>query len=118
MRTVTTRAATIRTVAFSLSVKRTASLDACLARSFFLLGLPPALIGSLLMLRWLVLYLAGTDRAHVPSLIAAAVLLIMAFLLWLMALIGELLAINRRLLQDIQYELRKSRIAPQAKDRP
>lgn len=87
-------------------------------RSFFLLGLPPAVIGALLMLRWLVLYLAGTDRTHVPSLIAAAVLLIMAFLLWLMGLIGELLAINRRLLQDIQYELRKDRVSRQAKDRP
>ncbi|OYW46181.1 MAG: glycosyl transferase [Sphingomonadales bacterium 32-68-7] len=87
-------------------------------RSFFLLGLPPAVIGALLMLRWLALYLAGTDRAHVPSLIAAAVLLIMAFLLWLMGLIGELLAINRRLLQDIQYELRRGRSAVQPKDRP
>lgn len=87
-------------------------------RSFFLLGLPPAVIGALLMLRWLVLYLAGTDRAHVPSLIAAAVLLIMAFLLWLMGLIGELLAINRRLLQDIQYELRRGRTAGRAKERP
>lgn len=75
-------------------------------RSFFFLGLPLALVGALLALRWFVLFVAGTPRAHVPSLVAGAVLLIVAALLWVAGLIGELLAINRRLLQDIQYMLR------------
>jgi glycosyltransferase involved in cell wall biosynthesis len=76
-------------------------------KTFFLLGLLPALIGSFLMIRWLVLYFAGTERAHVPSLVAGAVLLISALLLWVAGLLGELFAINRRLLQDIQYMLRR-----------
>jgi len=76
-------------------------------KTFFLLGLLPALIGSALMLRWLILYFGGTERAHVPSLVAAAVLLIGALLFWVAGLLGELFAINRRLLQDIQYMLRR-----------
>jgi hypothetical protein len=76
-------------------------------KTFFLLGLLPAFLGSLLMLRWLVLYFGGTERAHVPSLVAAAVLLIGALIFWVAGLLGELFAINRRLLQDVQYMLRK-----------
>jgi len=49
----------------------------------------------------------GTERAHVPSLVAAAVLLIGALIFWVAGLLGELFAINRRLLQDIQYMKRK-----------
>ena len=85
-------------------------------KSFFLLGLPPAILGSLLMVRWLALSLGGTDRTHVPSLVAAAVLLIAALLFWVAGLLGELFAINRRLLQDIQYMLRKSRAPARADD--
>jgi glycosyltransferase involved in cell wall biosynthesis len=75
-------------------------------RTFFLLGLPPALLGSAILLRWLWLFAQGTERSHVPSLIAAAILLLGAALLWMLGLVGELLAINRRLLQDIQRRLR------------
>ena len=76
-------------------------------KTFFLLGLLPALFGAALMLRWLILYFGGTERAHVPSLVAAAVLLIGALIFWVAGLLGELFAINRRLLQDIQYMMRR-----------
>jgi glycosyltransferase involved in cell wall biosynthesis len=76
-------------------------------KTFFLLGLMPALLGAILLMRWLLLYVAGTERAHVPSLVFAAVLLMAALLFWVAGLLGELFAINRRLLQDIQYMLRK-----------
>jgi glycosyltransferase involved in cell wall biosynthesis len=77
-------------------------------KAFFLLGLPPAIIGSALMLRWLWIFLNGSERAHTPSVVAAAVFLIAAFLMWLLGLLGELLAINRRLVQDLQYQVRKA----------
>ena len=75
-------------------------------RTFFYMGLPLALMGAFLASRWLVLFLEGTPRAHVPSPIAGAVLLIVAALFFVAGLIGELMAINRRLLQDVQYMLR------------
>ena len=78
------------------------------AQSFFVLGSLPFGIGFLLGVRWLVLFFEGTDRAHVPSLILAAILLLSGFLLWLMGLIGQLLSINRRLLEDAQLTARKA----------
>ena len=50
-------------------------------KTFFLLSLLPALLGTGLMIRWLVLFYMGTERAHVPSLVVAAVMLIAALLL-------------------------------------
>jgi glycosyltransferase involved in cell wall biosynthesis len=82
-------------------------------RSFFLLSLAPASFGLFLALRWLWLYFDGTPqsdgtvRTHVPSLVASAVLLIIAVLCWVAGLLGEQFAINRRLLQDIQYMVRR-----------
>lgn len=75
-------------------------------KTFFLLGTIPGVLGAILALRWLILWFGGTDRAHVPSLVAAAVLLLSCLIFWVAGLLGELFAINRRLLQDIQYTLR------------
>ena len=74
--------------------------------TLFLVGAVPILIGSLFGLRWLVLYYAGTEHAHVPSLVFAAVLVVSGLLLWVCGVIGEMLKINRMLLEDIQYHLR------------
>ena len=76
-------------------------------KAFFMLGSFPGVFGAALMLRWIYLYARGTGHPHVPSLVAAAVLLILAFLMWMLGLVGEVLAINRRLLQDVQYRVRK-----------
>lgn len=78
-------------------------------KTLFALGLIPGLLGILLSVRWLVLYFGGTDRAHVPSLVAAAVLLLSGLLFWAAGLLAELQGINRRLLQDVQYMLRRQR---------
>jgi len=78
-------------------------------RTFLVLGTIPLFAGSALSLRWLILFMAGSERAHLPSLIAASVLLIAGFLMWLCALLGELVGINRRLLEDTQYQLRRAR---------
>ncbi|WP_152047154.1 glycosyltransferase family 2 protein [Aureimonas psammosilenae] len=80
-------------------------------QTFLVLSLAPFALGALLCLRWLVFYFEGAERAHVPSLIAAAVLLILAFLCWLCALLGELNRINRRLLEDTQYRLKRAQFA-------
>lgn len=80
-------------------------------RTFLTLGAVPVLLGSALILRWLVLFMGGAERTHLPSLIVAAVLLLGGFLLWLCALLGELIGINRRLLEDTQYQLRRERFA-------
>ncbi len=77
-------------------------------RTFFLLGAVPGVAGLVLAVRWIVLSVLNIGGTHVPSLVAAAVLVMLAALMWVVALLGELFAINRRLLQDIQYTLRRN----------
>ncbi len=77
-------------------------------RTFFSIGLFFFLIGFGLGIRWLYLFfVAGPERTHVPSLILASICVILGFLIGTMAIIGDLLAVNRKLLEDIQYRVRK-----------
>lgn len=91
----------------SKSILRTALVYAP-GKFLFRLSLPLLVAGLILIGRWLWLTIDGTDRAHVPSLVAAAGLLLTSVMLWVAAITGEQMAINRRLLQDIQYRLRKN----------
>lgn len=82
--------------------------------SFFtILGAIPFSIGFLIGVRWLWLYLVffeQTGRSHVPSLILAAILLLMGFQLWIFGLMADLMSVNRKILEDIQLRTRKNDI--------
>jgi glycosyltransferase involved in cell wall biosynthesis len=84
---------------------------------FLILGSVPMVFGAFLLARWLILYFGGTDRAHVPSLVAAAIAIVVGSLFWLAGLLGVLHGINRRLLEDMQYKLRSQRLALYAERR-
>jgi glycosyltransferase involved in cell wall biosynthesis len=78
-------------------------------RFFFSAGLIPFLIGVALSIRWLVLFvLEDPTRARAPSLIAAAVFILIGVQLWTFGLIADLLAANRILLEDVQLRLRRA----------
>jgi glycosyltransferase involved in cell wall biosynthesis len=78
-------------------------------RFFAVLGAVPFSLGVLLMLRWLILFLfvTGTTRTYLPSLVVAAVLVMVGVQLWVIGLLADLIAVNRRLLEDIQLRLRR-----------
>jgi glycosyltransferase involved in cell wall biosynthesis len=79
-------------------------------RFFLWVGALPFLAGVLLGARWLWLYFFDFDisgRTHLPSLIAAAVCTLTGFLLWLLGLVGDLIAVNRKLLEDIQLRTKR-----------
>ncbi len=76
-------------------------------RFFVVLGSLPFGIGLLIGLRWIVLYLSGSTRAHVPSLVLAAILLLAGFQLWVVGLLADLLSVNRKLMEDVQVRLRR-----------
>jgi glycosyltransferase involved in cell wall biosynthesis len=81
-------------------------------RFFTALGAVPFAAGALLGVRWLALYLEGTPRTHVPSLILAAILILIGFQLWVFGLVADLMAKNRRLLEDIQVRVRRAEHDP------
>jgi glycosyltransferase involved in cell wall biosynthesis len=75
---------------------------------FFLsLGLALFVIGLFLDLRWVILYFDNPERARVPSLILGLTFTIGAFLSVSIGILGDLLAVNRKLLEDIRYRLIK-----------
>jgi hypothetical protein len=80
-------------------------------RTFAAIGLVPFTVATILGLRYLLMVVfVDPTRAHTPSLILAAVLYTLAFILWAVGGLGELLAVNRRLLEDIQTEQRRARL--------
>jgi glycosyltransferase involved in cell wall biosynthesis len=76
-------------------------------RSFMLIGSILFLIGFMIGLRFLYLYLIGEGEGHIQSVILSAVLLGMGFQTMLVALVADLEATNRKLMEDVQYMLRK-----------
>jgi hypothetical protein len=78
-------------------------------KAFFLLGLVPLSASLVLIFRWMALRAVESGGTHVPSLVAAAILMTLAALLWMGGLLGELIGINRRLLEEVQYSLRRER---------
>ncbi|MEA3640711.1 MAG: glycosyltransferase family 2 protein [Lamprobacter sp.] len=62
-------------------------------------------LGVLIGLRFLWFYLVGSGAGHVQSLILASVLLGMGFQTILVAFLADLLAANRRLLEDVRFRL-------------
>ncbi|MEO0015380.1 MAG: hypothetical protein RLZZ535_3769 [Cyanobacteriota bacterium] len=78
---------------------------------FMMLGSVPFSLGFLLCCRWLWLFwgIIGDDPAkpRVPSLILAAMLILIGVQLWIFGLIADLMGVNRQLLEDIQLRLRR-----------
>jgi len=77
-------------------------------RFFMITGSVPFAMGALIGVRWLVLYLSGTPRTHVPSLILASILILIGVQLWVFGLVADLLSVNRKMLEDIQLRIRRS----------
>ena len=76
-------------------------------RFFISLALVLGLIGLVLVSRFLYYYWTGDGNGHVQSLIFAAVFLLSSLQLGIIAIVGDLLSINRRLLEDIQTRIKK-----------
>lgn len=77
--------------------------------SFFTIpGAIAILAGVILGLRFLYFYLiTNTGAGHIQSLILVAVLLILGFLLVIFGLIADLVSVNRKLLENVDYRLQR-----------
>ena len=82
-------------------------------RFFMSIGLVLFSIGLLIGLRYtyylIYHFITGADiAAHVQSLILASILIGIGFQTMLVAFLADLLSVNRKLMEDIQYRLRKN----------
>lgn len=74
---------------------------------FFYIGFALFFLGFLLGARFLFFYFTVGASGHIQSLILSAILIGMGSQTILVAFLADLLSINRKLLEDIQYKLRK-----------
>ena len=76
-------------------------------RFFISLATILGILGLAIEIRFLYYFSLGDGNGHVQSLIFAAVFLISAVQLGIIAILGDLLSINRRLIEDVQTRLKK-----------
>jgi glycosyltransferase involved in cell wall biosynthesis len=74
---------------------------------FTVAGAAVGLVGLLLGLRFLYYYLTGGGAGHVQSVILSALLLGVGFFLVVAGLIADLISVNRKLLERVDYRLRR-----------
>jgi len=72
------------------------------------LGAVVFIIGLGLGIRYLYFVFMGDTSGHVQSLLLMTVLLLLGTQLFLIGLLGDMIASNRKLLEDIQYRVRKN----------
>ncbi len=63
--------------------------------------------GFILGLRWLIYFIIGTERTRVPSLILTAILILTGVFFFFLGFVADLIAVNRKILEENQYRLRK-----------
>lgn len=80
-------------------------------KCFTYLCAPFLAIGLGISIRFLILFMQGKGGGHVQSLILACTLLIMGFLTFMIGLVSDLMASNRRILTDTQYHVRRMEYA-------
>jgi glycosyltransferase involved in cell wall biosynthesis len=76
-------------------------------RFFMSVGVTVLSLGMIGGIRFLYYYATGNGAGHVQSLILASILLGVGFQTILTAFLADLLAVNRRLMEDVQFRVKK-----------
>lgn len=76
-------------------------------KTFSIIALIPLIIGLAIDIRYLIFVIIGQDGGHIQSLILGSTLIMVGFMTFVIGLLADLIAKNRKLLEDIQYHVRK-----------
>jgi glycosyltransferase involved in cell wall biosynthesis len=76
-------------------------------KTFFAIGAVLVFLGVILGGRFLWYFLEGNRGGHIQSLILAAVFLITGFHTWLIALLADLISVNRKLSEDVLVRVKR-----------
>ncbi len=73
---------------------------------FMSIGMVLVLVGMAIGARFLYFYICGSGSGHIQSLILASILIIIGVQTGVVGLLGDIIAANRKLLEDVQYRLK------------
>ncbi len=74
---------------------------------FSIIGALVFLLGAVIGVRFLVFFFSGSGNGHVQSLILASTLMLLGFQTIIVGLQADLIAANRKILEDIQYRVKR-----------
>lgn len=74
---------------------------------FVVLGLIPIIAGVILGLRFVIAFMFGNGGGHIQSLILVSLLIIIGVMLWVIGVLADTIAANRKIMQDIQVRVRR-----------
>lgn len=77
-------------------------------RFFSIIGSVLFFIGFVIGARFTFYYFEGTGDGHIQSLILAAVLLLASVQMFSLGFMGDIIAANRKILEDVQYRVKKT----------
>jgi glycosyltransferase involved in cell wall biosynthesis len=78
---------------------------------FATIGTLPFVLGLALFVRWVLLWAFADEYAsHVPSLVLAAVLVLIAVQIWVIAFLADLMAANRRVQSEVRLRERRAEL--------
>ena len=86
-------------------------------KAFTYISILPILTGFLIGLRFIYYLIVQGGGGHVQSLILACTLIIIGFLTFMIGLVSDLMASNRRILADTQYHVRRMEYEMMEKDK-
>ncbi len=82
---------------------------------FTIVGAVPFVIGLALGIRFLVFFVHGAGMGHIQSLIFASTLMMLGFMTFVLGLQADIIAANRKLLEDIQFRIRRLEVGEDKK---
>ena len=76
-------------------------------RFFTAVGMIPLIAGIILGIRYIIFMCMEQAGGHIQSLILASILILMGFMTIIIGLQADIIAANRKILQDIQYRIKR-----------
>ena len=74
---------------------------------FSICGLIPFMVGLVYIIRFLVFFARGNGSGHTQSLVFATMLIIIGIMTFILGLQADIIAANRKILEDVQYRIRR-----------
>jgi len=74
---------------------------------FSILGGLISAVGAAFIIRWLILYIGGSGDGNIQSLILATMMILIGVQFIVAGLQADIIAANRKILEDVQYRVRK-----------
>jgi glycosyltransferase involved in cell wall biosynthesis len=79
--------------------------------TFFLIcGSIPFIAGAVLIVRFLIFFAHGAVMGHIQSLVVASMLVMVGFMTFILGLQADIIAANRKILEDVQFRIRRMEI--------